>query len=149
MFAQPLVEFADFSDLRLSTPEQNCGDHAEIPREAYPTSIPLHSFDRGQGQRGEAGGRFGVAEFSQAKQLDVVGHEHRPAIRLPQCERYSLQSQIMVTVHGLFPRSSPVPAQHLGPATSLAIQNVVVGVSLGLRGLGFRRYDEIARTPFL
>ena len=54
-----------------------------------------------------------------------------------------------VTVHGLFPRSSPVPAQHLGPATSLAIQNVVVGVSRGLRGLRFRRYDEIHRTPFL
>ena len=63
--------------------------------EAYPTSIPLQAFHGGQGQRGEAGRRFGVAEFPQAEQVDVVRHEHRPVIRLAQRERYSLQRQVV------------------------------------------------------
>lgn len=39
-FGQPLAEFADFSGLRLSTPEQNCGDNADRGLEFLDTFLP-------------------------------------------------------------------------------------------------------------
>ena len=37
---QPLAEFADFSGLRLSTPEQNCGDNADRGLEFLDLFVP-------------------------------------------------------------------------------------------------------------
>jgi hypothetical protein len=39
-FGQPLAEFADFSGLRLSTPEQNCGDNADMGLEFLDLFVP-------------------------------------------------------------------------------------------------------------
>jgi hypothetical protein len=39
-FDQPLAEFADFRGLRLSTPEQNCGDNADRGLEFLDLFVP-------------------------------------------------------------------------------------------------------------
>lgn len=39
-FGQPLADFADFCDLRLPTPEQNCGDNADRGLEFLDLFVP-------------------------------------------------------------------------------------------------------------